>query len=264
MPEWLLKKDNYIPQRKKDAFINKSILSLLNILTRFRLQTEYKSSKLSINAFFKILFTILLITFVSLSRKFTFLVIADVYLLFIVSLLKVDEIKYISKMGIVVSMMTVILLIPSILMGNKNNSFMIVIKVLSSVTAVNIMACTTNWYDTISALRLFRIPNIFLFVFDITLKYIVILGDFSLNMLYALKLRSVGTSSNKTTSLSGIIGTMFLKSREMAEEMYGAMECRCFTGEYKNSKKFIISVSDIIFITINIVIIYSYFYFDRL
>lgn len=264
MPEWLLKKDSYIPPSKKDAFINKSILSILNTLTRFRIQTEYKSSKVTINAFLKILFTILLITFVSLSRQFAFLVIVDVYLLFIVSLLKAQQIKYIGKMGILASIMTVILLIPSILMGNKNNSFMLVIKVLSSVTAVNITACTTNWYDNISALRLFFIPNIFIFVFDITLKYIVILGDFSLNMLYSLKLRSVGISISKTTSLSGIIGTMFLKSKEMAEEMYGAMECRCFTGEYRRSKKLKINLSDIIFITINIMVIYSYFYFDRL
>ena len=51
----------------------------------------------------------------------------------------------------------------------------------------------------------------FIFVFDITIKYIVIFGEFSLNMLYALKLRSVGKSKNKSTSLSGIIGTTVYK-----------------------------------------------------
>jgi cobalt/nickel transport system permease protein len=52
-------------------------------------------------------------------------------------------------------------------------------------------------------------------------------------MFYALKLRSVGRNAGKTASISGIAGTLFLKSKEMAEEMYAAMECRGFTGEYR-------------------------------
>ena len=52
-------------------------------------------------------------------------------------------------------------------------------------------------------------------------------------MLYALKLRSVGRNDGKTASLAAVAGTMFLKSKEMAEEMYSAMECRGFTGTYR-------------------------------
>ena len=49
------------------------------------------------------------------------------------------------------------------------------------------------------------------------------LGEFTLEMLYALKLRSVGKNRNKYGSLGGIAGTLFVKSREMSEEMSGAM-----------------------------------------
>jgi len=73
----------------------------------------------------------------------------------------------------------------------------------------------------------------FILVLDITLKYITLLGDFALSMLYALRLRSVGKNDGKTASLSAVAGTMFLKSKEMAEEMYAAMECRGFTGTYR-------------------------------
>ena len=55
-------------------------------------------------------------------------------------------------------------------------------------------------------------------------------------MLYALKLRSVGRNRDKTGSLSGIAGTLFLKSRVMAEDTYAAMECRCFTGTYRTGR----------------------------
>lgn len=264
MPEWLLKKDDYIPQKEKDAFIDKSILSILGILTRFTLQTEIKRNKFGINAAVKLLMTLLVIILVSLSRSFAFVILIDVFLLLIVSLLNYNDIKYIIKMGIVISIFTFIILIPSILMGNKNNSLLIILKVLATVTAVNITACTTKWNDIIAAFKTLFIPDIFIFVLDITMKYIVIFGEFSLNMLYSLKLRSIGSSKHKSTSLSGIIGTLFLKSKEMSEEMYGAMECRGFTGEYKVYKRFKISINDIIGIIISIILIFAYFYFDRL
>ena len=52
-------------------------------------------------------------------------------------------------------------------------------------------------------------------------------------MLYAVQLKSIGRNREKATSLSGIVGTLFLRSRAMAEEMYAAMICRCFTGSYR-------------------------------
>ena len=264
MPEWLLKKDNYVPENEKDNFINKSILTILVLLTRFRLQTENKEGKFGITAVIKVVLTLLMIILVSLSRSAAFVVLIDVLLLLIVSFLNVREIKYIIKAGFIISLFTFIILLPSILMGNKNNSYLIILKVLATVTAVNLTACTNKWNDIITVLKLLFIPDIFIFVLDITIKYIVIFGEFSLNMLYSLKLRSIGKSKDKSTSLSGIMGTLFLKSQEMTEEMHGAMECRGFTGEYKAYRKFKISIKDIPGIIAGCLLIFAYIYFDRL
>jgi cobalt/nickel transport system permease protein len=141
---------------------------------------------------------------------------------------------------------------------------LIVFKVLETVTLVSITSCTTRWNDITSALKIFFIPDIFIMVMDMTMKYIIIFGEFSINMLYSLRLRSVGKNNKKHTSLSGIIGTMFLKSKEMAEEMYGAMECRGFIGEYKINKKFRFRFNDALCIFITVLFIFGYFYFDRL
>lgn len=141
---------------------------------------------------------------------------------------------------------------------------MLALKILASVASINILAFTTQWNDLTGALKAFRIPDMFIFVLDITIKYILVLGEFSLNMVYALKLRSVGKSMDKSTSLSGIVGTMFIVSKEMAEGMYGAMECRGFTGAYKVYKNFKFKLADYICIMFNIIFILTYFYFDRL
>lgn len=264
MPEWLLRKDNYIPSTQRNTFIKKSILSILKMLTKIKYNSVYDKDRFAVNTITKLITAILLVILVSISRSFEFLLIVDVFLLLIISLLKVGEIKHIFKMAVVVTIFSLIILMPSILMGNINNSIMIVIKTITTVTVVNITSSISQWNDITKTLKLFFIPDIFILVLDITIRYIVIFGEFSLNMLYALSLRSVGKNKNKSTSASGIIGTMFIKSKEMAEDMYGAMECRGFTGEYKLHSKYNFRLNDALCIIINIGFIASYFYFVRL
>jgi len=140
---------------------------------------------------------------------------------------------------------------------------MITSKVLATITAVNILSHATRWSYITSALKRFFVPDIFILVLDITIKYIVMLGEFTLNMMYALKLRSVGKNKNKYTSLSGIAGSLFIKSKEMAEDMYAAMECRGFTGEYQVYNNFKFTLADFAYVMFNAGIIFTFVYFGR-
>jgi cobalt/nickel transport system permease protein len=135
------------------------------------------------------------------------------------------------------------------------------LKVISTVVVVNILSYTTKWHDITKALKFLFIPDVFILVFDITIKYIYILGEFSLEMFYALRLRSIGRNNSKYSSLSKIMGNLFLKSKEMGDEMYSAMECRGFTGEYVSYAKFGFNFKDFIYCIINMLLIIMYFYF---
>lgn len=264
MPEWLLKEDQYSPEPDKDTFINKSILSLLNVLSRIRAQSRTKPGNLKINEASKVLFTFLLVILLSVSRSPAFVIVINVYLLLIVSFLSAEGIIRILKVSLTVAAFTFLILLPSIFWGNIHNSLMITSKVFATVMAVNVLSYSTEWSSITSAMKIFFVPDIFILVLDITIKYIILLGEFSLNMLYSLKLRSVGKNSNKNSSLSGIAGTMFIKSKEMAEDMYAAMECRGFTGEYKVNKNIRFSNLDFIYFSINIAIVLTFIYFERL
>jgi cobalt/nickel transport system permease protein len=264
MPEWLLKKDDYVPLKDKDRFIDKSILSIMNVLARLRMQSYMNLNVLGVNSLLKVISSVLLILLMAFTRKFTFILIINVYLLVLISLLSAHQIRYILRTSAAAALFTLIIFVPSFFYGNSSNGIMISLKVLASVTAVSITSSTSSLSEILSALKFFFVPDIFIFVLDITIKYIEVLGDFSLNALYSLKKRSVGKSKYKHSSLSGIIGTMFIKSKEMADELYGAMECRGFIGEYKLSKKFEFRMNDYICIIINILFVAIYFYFDRL
>lgn len=260
MPEWLLKDENYIPQTDKDTFINKSILTIFGVISRIRAQSSYKSERFHVSAVLKVAFTFFLVILLSVSKSFTFIVMVNVYLLLVLSMMKASEILRVLRSCLFAAVFTGVILLPAAFRGYYFSLIMVTPKVFASVMAVSILSRSTQWTSITSALKTFFVPDIFIFVIDITIKYIMMLGELALNMLYSLKLRSVGKNSSKYTSLSGISGIMFLKSKEMAEDMYAAMECRGFTGEYKIHKKYRFSYVDLAFIIINIFILFAFLY----
>lgn len=76
----------------------------------------------------------------------------------------------------------------------------------------------------------------FLFLIT-TLRNILLLGQMAENLLTALKLRSVGRNHHKVRAISGVLGVLFLHSRYLSAQMYEAMVCRGFTGQYPMVKK---------------------------
>lgn len=263
MPEWLSITENFTPLKDKDTFINKSILSFMGIIALIRAQDNNAADIFRVNAFFRVLFTLMLVVLVSLSSSITFVYIVIAYLLVLLCVIPAKDIIKILRVSIVMVLFTIVILIPTVFYGNSFSIVIIPLKVFTTIVAVNILSNSTSWNQIIGALKRFHLPDLIIFVLDITIKYIVMLGEFSLDMLYALKLRSVGRNKNKVTSLSGIAGTMFLKSRIMAEEMYGAMECRGFTGEYKIHSKFQFKAADAIYLLINAALIYIFIYLNR-
>lgn len=264
MPEWLMKNENYIPLTDKDTFVNKSILSVFKVISRIKMQDSVNQTRLKINVPLNVFCTFVLLILVSLTRSFVFVIIVHVYLLSILSATDTDRLVSILKMSFGVTLFTAIIMLPAFFLGNSYSSIMITTKVFATITAMGLLSHTTKWSSITEALKRFFIPDIFILILDITIKYIYMLGELSLNMFYALKLRSVGKNHNKHTSMAGVAGTMFLQSKEMAEDMYHAMECRGFSGEFYINNKPKFKWIDYIYILINIGFIVIYMYLGRM
>lgn len=263
MAEWLFKEDNYVPPKDKDKFIDKTIFSVLKVLSNVKKENpkEYKNKLELLNPIVKLLFSLVIIIFISLSRDINFIIIVGIANLILVFLMAIKDIKKIIGISLIVPLLTLTMLLPSIAMGNINNSLLLVFKVFITIITVNILSFNTKWTELTRALKLFFIPDLFLLVLEITIRYIYILGEIAIDMFYALRLRAVGKNNNKHTSMSGIIGSLFLKSKDMSEEMYSAMECRGFTGEYTSIINFKLHIVDAVYIIYNIIIILMYFIF---
>jgi len=262
MPEWLLKNEDYEPAEGRDTFINKSILSFMGLIARIRAQ-DSRDDRFRVNAFFRILFTLMLVVFISLSRNFAFIYLAFAWLLLILCFMPGRDIAKALRNCLIAALFTAIIMVPAAFYGNVYSVTMIPAKVFLSVLAVNILSYSTRWDRITVALRRFHAPSLLIFIMDITLKYILMLGEFSVEALQALRLRSVGKITGKYGALSGIAGTLFLKSRDMSEEMYTAMECRGFTGEYRAYQKFTFGPADACYLAINAAIIYIFIHLYR-
>lgn len=255
--DWLFKEDNYIPKRDNDRFIDKSISSVIGVLSRIRRDDFKKRNGIiyRLNPALKLLFAVLMPILLSLSRGFMFPILILVWVILNLLFIEAKDVKKIISMGLFSMIITAIMLLPSMLMGNVKNSVILVIKVMSGVTLVNIMSFTTPWRKVTRSLKLLFIPDIFIFVLDVAIRYIYLLGEISLDMLYALKVRSIGRNENKYSSISGLLGNLFLKSNKMGDEMFSAMECRGFTGQYKRNLSFGLGIYDILYICFEVILI---------
>lgn len=260
IPEWLSEKDNYVPKEEKSLYIEKSIFSLIKTTSIIRQNKSEDKLLYSINPSVKVIGTILNILFISLSRSFVYLLIMDMYVLINLLLMEKESRKRIFIKSLIFPFITLVALIPSMFYGNMYNSLLLFQKIITTVVMMNLLAHNTRWSEISKSLKLLFIPDIFIWIMDITIKYIVLLGEYSINLLYALKLRSIGITSNKYDSLTGIIGSLFIKSYKMSEEMFHAMECRGFVGEYTTNVNFNLRKIDYVYVVINLLLISLFVY----
>ena len=261
VPEWLSAKDNYIPKEEKNLYIEKSIFSLIKIISIIRQNKNQDKLVYSINPTLKVVSIIVMILCVSISRSFIYLFIIDIYVLINLFLMEKKSRKRILLKSFIFPLVTLIALIPSMFYGNIYNSLLIFQKLIITILLMNLLSHNTKWSEISKSLKLLFIPDIFIWIMDITIKYIVLLGEHSINLLFALKLRSIGITSNKYNSLTGIMGNLFIKSYKMSEEMFHAMECRGFVGEYTTKVNLKLKKMDYVYLAINILLVSLFIYF---
>lgn len=263
MGEWLFKEDNFTPGEDRDKFIDKSIFSLLKLISEIKRKESLpaKQGIYLVSPLVKVVFTLILIVLIAVSRSFTYIVLLDVFILLSLLLLIRKDSRKVLAAGLIIPLFTCIILLPSMLMGNLTNSLMIILKTFTTITLVSLLSNTTSLTGITKALKALFVPDMFILVFETTIRYIYILGEASMEMFYALKLRSIGINNKKYNSISIIMGNLFLKSKEMGEEMYYAMECRGFTGEYSFRMKPGFRGKDMAYAALSFLLIAAYFIF---
>ena len=262
IPDWMLSQEAYTPSKDKEAFLSKSTKSVLSVLAKLRFR-EGKDGRFSAIPSLKLFYTILFIILTACSRNYLFTLIMCAAVTVRLAFFSASSIRQILSGTAGAVLLSVFILIPSVFMGNPQTLMNITSRVYVSVTLIGILSAGTTWNKLTGSMRTFRIPSLFIFTLDITLKYISVLGEMCADILTSVSLRSVGKNPQKAKALSGVLGISFLKSREMAEEMYAAMCCRGFTGEYRIRKKYKLRLPDFFYTLLMLGCVGLFFYLNR-
>ena len=255
VPAWLSVRELYQPRPDRGRFVEKSLLSVLGALAALRERPGAGRGREFLRPELKLASTLLLIRLVSVSRSGLFLEAAAAFELGCLCLLSAEAIARVLRKVAAAGAFAAAILLPALLLGRGAGVLELSAKVLLAVLAAALLSGTTPWPSIARAFAGFRVPDIFVMTLDMTVKYIALLGGLVLDMLFALKLRSVGRDDRKIDSLSAIAGTIFLKSKEAAETQYQAMECRCFSGTYRSTRRSGFGWPDLAFATANLIVV---------
>lgn len=261
LPFWMCESEAYEPNIDKDGFITKSAQAILGVLAKLKWNAG-KDRRFSASPSLKLCYTFLFILLTACSKNYLFSLIMVAGTILALASYPASAMKQILSGTIGAVLFSIFILLPAVFMGNPQILLTIGTKVFLSVTLIGMLSAGTAWNKLTASLRAFHIPDIFIFTLDITLKYIAVLGEICMEILTSLRLRSIGQNKKKAKAFSGILGISFLKSREMADEMYAAMCCRGFVGEYKTGRKYAFRKQDIFYIFSMIAVVGLFVYLE--
>ena len=264
IPAWLCVRENYLPRKGGDGFINKTVVVLLGLIAALRAQDRIEQrSQVRTDALWRLILTLVIIVLLSLTREFVFVFIVLTVLLLRLCVMPLSDLQKVSSLAVIAGCFSFIIMLPSTVFGNSYSLTMLPAKTVASVLAVGILARTTRWTELVHALGRIRVPGTLIFIVDITLKYLLLLGEFTLESTRALKLRSVGANKRKYSSVAAVVGNLFLRSRFLADEMYGAMICRGYVGTYPVLKRPGFALSDVSYIAAGFAFVVLFFLLGR-
>ncbi|MBI5585282.1 MAG: cobalt ECF transporter T component CbiQ [Deltaproteobacteria bacterium] len=102
------------------------------------------------------------------------------------------------------------------------------LRVMNSLSISLLVFATTPFTEFIKALKVFRVPDVFLLTITLSYKYIFIFVQTVYDMHIAKKSRLVGAESGRAARhwVSGRLAFMFHKSQQQCEEVFKAMTVR--------------------------------------
>jgi cobalt/nickel transport system permease protein len=121
---------------------------------------------------------------------------------------------------------------PMTIQGIRAGCFL-VLRAVTAATLVFLLAYTTPWSHILKALRIFRVPVVFVVILGMTTRYILLLLETAHDMFQSRKSRRVNRltpAENRRLAITSS-GVLLTKTLHLSGEVYQAMQSRGFRGE---------------------------------
>lgn len=114
-----------------------------------------------------------------------------------------------------------------------NSALYLIFRVETTVTLSLLLVLCTLWTHVLKALRVLRVPVVFVVILGMTYRYIFVMLETARNMFEARQSRLVGalSVSESRRIATASIGVLLTKSFYLNTEVFTAMQSRGFRGE---------------------------------
>jgi cobalt ECF transporter T component CbiQ len=112
---------------------------------------------------------------------------------------------------------------------------MLSLRVMNSLSVSLLVFATTSFMDFLKALKILRVPDVFLMTIALSYKYIFIFATIVYDMHLAKKSRLAGPERDREARrwIAGRIAFMYHKSRQRCEDVFRAMSARGLSDAVK-------------------------------
>ena len=109
----------------------------------------------------------------------------------------------------------------------------LLLRVATSATLALLLVFTTPWAHVLKALRVFRVPVVFVVILGMAARYILLLLETALEMFESRQSRTVGALDRAARRRMAVAsaGVLLNRSLQLSGDVYLAMQARAFRGE---------------------------------
>jgi energy-coupling factor transporter transmembrane protein EcfT len=109
----------------------------------------------------------------------------------------------------------------------------LLLRVETAATLALLLVFTTPWIHVLKALRVFRVPVVFVAILGMASRYILLLLETAHEMFQSRKSRSVGAlqGAGRRRMAVASAGVLLSRTFQLSGEVYLAMQARGFRGE---------------------------------
>lgn len=260
-----------------DIFIQKTTAELNAFLKKqYQTQALHRGFFQKFHPKTRLLFIITLVVFVNLTRYIHAYAFWILYALIILFFSNINPFKKATEVAKVSFLFAGLLALPAIfsfitpgniifkisdqvgitLQGVKS-ALTITLRAFSSLLYAALLLATTSQNEISKALYALKIPDVFIMIFSMTIRYAVVFTDKILETLNAVKSRTLGQIKNKKgIEFAGKLSSdLFRRTSAKGNEVYYAMTSRGYTGIFSRKQKFSPPATDFLWLTFNILLL---------
>lgn len=224
LPPFLQKNEcNDFEFKKSSMFLGKNLNTLSKMLDKIRFTRNEASEKNS--PYIRLLEFMILTIVISLSKNLIFLWITSLFFLSKLALFKGSTIISVVKRLFILCLLSFVFILPGVIFANNVNPSLFLFRVGVNLLNLSIFSAATPFPSLVKALRQLGMPMLFVQTMDICYKYIYVLGNVTVSIIEAVKLRCIGMKEDKRL-VGAIIGQLYLSTDRYTRELYEAMVLR--------------------------------------